>query len=141
MLLDLCARWSTLRPTPIVQWTTFLLLPLLPFGACTTTINPEAGKTYRNPAAGYEFRYAEIDEGIQIELKNIGNQVLNVESIGLYTIKDGSIILANRLAIEDRLLKPQTTTFITFPREDEGFLIMNSAGSFVTGAMFEVRYQ
>jgi hypothetical protein len=141
MLFGLRQRLSPLRSYPAIGLAIFLSLSLLLLGACVAKIYPEPGKPYQNHVIGYEFSYSETDDSVQIELRNISEQVLDVETIGLYVIKGGSISAINALEIEESHLEPQATTFITFPIDGEGFIIMNSTGSFVTGDMFEVRYQ
>lgn len=119
-----------------------LLLPLFSIlvGACAAKVYPEPGSLYENPVIGYEFSYTETDGSVQIELRNISEDVLDVETIGFYVIDGASMDANDALEIEEKQLEPQATTLISFPKNGEGFIIMNSAGSFVSGEMFEVRY-
>ena len=120
-----------------------LLLPLLSIvaGACAARHYPEPGTPYENRAIGYEFSFEQTDDSVEIDLRNISDDVLDVGTIGFYAIDGGGIRPIDALAIGERQLASQATTHITFPKEGEGFIIMNSTGSFVTGEMFEVRYQ
>ena len=120
-----------------------LLLPLLSIliGACAAKVYPESGTPYENQTIGYEFSFEQTDDRVEIDLRNISEKVLDVGTIGFYAIDGGGIRPIDALAIGERQLDPQATTRITFPKDGEGFIIMNSVGSFVSGAMFEVRYQ
>lgn len=119
------------------------LLPLLSIvvGACAARLYPEPGTPYKNRAIGYEFSFEQTDDSVEIELRNISEDMLDVGTIGFYAIDGGGIRPIDALEIEKKQLEPQATTHITFPKDGEGFIIMNSAGSFVSGEMFEVRYQ
>ncbi len=141
MLIELSKRIDQIQLRPFTRLEVMLLVSLFLFGACVSKIQPEPDTLYQNRAIGYEFSFTETDDSVRIDLRNINEDVLDVETIGFYAIDGENIIAIDALEIEQKQLEPQATTLITFAKDGEGFIIMNSAGSFVSGAMFEVRYQ
>lgn len=140
MLVDLHKQVPLWLSRPAILAIALGLLAVL-IGACTANkVYPAPGTPYQNRTIGYELSYTEADDSVEIELRNISEDMLDVGMIGFYIIDASGIRPIDALAIGERQLEPLATTLISFPKDGDGFIIMSTAGSFVSGEMFEVRY-